>query len=573
MAVTRFRTQNETYRKLMSNGLTYSVPRFQRDYSWTEDEWEDLWHDILAATAPGEDAAHYLGYLVLRSEDDRHFEIIDGQQRLTTLSLLVLAGLRRLQKLFGEVEDQDSVRRRLDSLRLSYIGYEDPVTLVSQPKLRLNRNNDAYYRNYLVSIADPLPKRGFKRSEHLLRKAFEWFDARLRTHLQDEPDPGRAIAELVSDMSDRLFFTVITVTDELNAYTVFETLNARGVRLSATDLLKNYLFALLHREQRHETELRTLDDRWDRLLDRIGAESVPDFTRTHWMSRHPLVRRSDLFKTIRKQVTTPAAVFELLRNMETDLDPWLALIRPQNHAADWDPAIRRNAELLYLFGVRQPLPLLLAAHRRLDANAFRDLLRAIGVLSFRYNVIGNGQTSDQERGYSAAAQQIERGKYASVRDILGGLRTIYPDDEEFRHAFSAKSLAVGKSRNMRVARYLLGEIEHQQSGVRPALDDPSISLEHVCPVAGGSGWEHFAEPDLQAMAPRLGNMVLLKGRQNRALRNAPWETKKHVYARSGFESTRSLAETADSWTPEAIVGRQRVMAKLATSVWRIPQLD
>ncbi len=314
-----FSTRNETWRRLMSNGLTYAVPRFQFDYSWDQDEWEDLWQDAVAAV--GEDGSgHYLGYLVLRSDDERHFEIIDGQQRLTTLSLLVLAGLRRLQTLPGAADPGSGVERRIAGLRQSYIGYEDPVTLVSEPKLRLNRNNDAYYRNFLVPLKHPLPKYGFKTSEHRLRKAFEWFDGRLRSRVRGEEDPGRAVAELVDRMSDRLFFTVITVTDELNAYTVFETLNARGVRLSATDLLKNYLFALLHRERRHERELDAMDDRWALLVDRIGAGSVPDFVRCHWMSRHGPVRRSELFKTVRREIRDAGAVYALLEELERGAD-------------------------------------------------------------------------------------------------------------------------------------------------------------------------------------------------------------------------------------------------------------
>ncbi len=90
---------------------------------------------------------------------------------------------------------------------------------------------------------DSPPERpcGLGASEHLLRKAFEWFDKHIGEVLKQETgDQGRRPAQLAEDLTDRLFFTVITVTDELNAYKVFETLNARGVRLSATDLLKNY---------------------------------------------------------------------------------------------------------------------------------------------------------------------------------------------------------------------------------------------------------------------------------------------------------------------------------------------
>lgn len=206
VAVTNFNTRNDTYRKLMGNGLTYRVPRFQRDYSWGEDEWDDLWHDILGTIDPNGEPAHYMGYLVLQSSDEKQFDIIDGQQRLTTLSILVLAGLRQLQALIQNRQDVERTRQRLEGLRQTYIGFLDPVTLFPQSKLTLNRNNDNYYQTYLVPLVDKLPRRGFKASEHGLRKAFEWFDRRIAEFRGDGTDRGKEIAQLIDSMSDRLFF-------------------------------------------------------------------------------------------------------------------------------------------------------------------------------------------------------------------------------------------------------------------------------------------------------------------------------------------------------------------------------
>ena len=311
MTATNFKTENDTYRKLIGNGLTYHIPRFQRDYSWTEVEWDDLWQDIQGTVEEGGEASHYMGYLVLQTRDDKTFDVIDGQQRLTTLSIIVLAALKQLDRRLQEGKDVERTKQRLEGLRSTYIGYLDPVTLVPRSKLTLNRNNNDYYQTYLVPLADALPKRGFKASEHGLRKAFEWFDRRIRDYIKAEEDPGLAVARLVDRMSDRLFFTVITVTDELNAYKVFETLNARGVRLSATDLLKNYFFSVLHRERQHEHEheLKALDDRWERLVGRLGPESFPDFLRVYWISSRNFVRQSELFKTIRSQIGSRQQVF------------------------------------------------------------------------------------------------------------------------------------------------------------------------------------------------------------------------------------------------------------------------
>ena len=88
-----FNTTNSTFRQLMGNGMSYRVPLFQRDYSWGPDEWDDLWQDLVALFGEAPEPAHYMGYLVLQSADNRAFDIIDGQQRMTTLSLLMLAAV------------------------------------------------------------------------------------------------------------------------------------------------------------------------------------------------------------------------------------------------------------------------------------------------------------------------------------------------------------------------------------------------------------------------------------------------------------------------------------------------
>lgn len=155
------------------------------------------------------------------------------------------------------------------------------VGTMAADTLTLNRNNNRYYEDYLVPLGH-LPRRGIRASEHLLRKAFEFYDRRVSTFLEAAPSGGgMRLAQLVEGMSDRLFFTVITVTDELNAYKVFETLNARGVRLSATDLLKNYLFSVLARDKENDHELRTLEDRWEVMVGRLQAEDPAEQERTY----------------------------------------------------------------------------------------------------------------------------------------------------------------------------------------------------------------------------------------------------------------------------------------------------
>ncbi|WP_372798624.1 DUF262 domain-containing protein [Litorivivens sp.] len=570
MAATNFKTENNTFRKLIGNGLTYRIPRFQRDYSWTDEEWEDLWLDLIGTLQPGGETAHYMGYLVLQSTDDRTFEVIDGQQRLTTVSLIALAILKNMQRLVDAGNDADANRQRIDQIRQTYVGYLDPVTLVSRPKLTLNRNNNSYYQDYLVPLGH-LPQRGFRASEHLLRKAFEWFDRRVAEMLkEDKGNEGMRLAQLVEDMSDRLFFTVITVTDELNAYKVFETLNARGVRLSATDLLKNYLFSVLDRGSQDEHELRNLEERWEAMVGRLQSENFPDFLRVHWNSRRAFARQAELFKTIRGQVRTREAVFQLLRDMEQDLDTYLALSSPE--ASDWPPDVKSCASTLRTFNVRQPYPLLLAAKRVFDASDFAGLMRACVVISMRFNVICGYSTAEQERTYNAVAERIAKQEINTLNVALTAMPSIYPNDAAFRAAFAEKTIRTTQSRNNRVVRYILCALEKHLSEQDYSFTSDSFNIEHVLPQNPQTGWEAFNDEEADALAYRLGNMTLMQAGANKDLGNAAYAQKRAAFAHSGFAITTKLAADHAEWTPERIAAHQNWMAAQATAIWRIAQM-
>ncbi len=569
MATLNFNTSNSTYRQLLGNGLSYRVPPFQRDYSWSEDEWDDLWQDILGLFEADGEPSHYMGYLVLQSSNSKEFDIIDGQQRLTTLSIMILAALGHLQDLVTARLDPANNAKRKDQLQSSYIGYLDPVSLVPRSKLELNRHNNRFYQTYLVPL-EKLPQRGLNASEHQLRKAFHWFKERLKAQVGMTATSGRALAAFLDQLVDKLFFTVITVTDELNAFKVFETLNARGVRLSATDLLKNYLFSVISTPDTHETELKSLEERWERIVGLLGSESFPEFLRVFWNSRNKLVRKSDLFKTIRKRITTREAAFQLLRELDQSASIYAALRDPQDPA--WNREERQALVQLLMFNVRQPLAMLMACQARFydaDRSAFTRILSAIAVVSFRYNVICNLQTHEQERIYNDIAWKVSSGTLSQVPEVLASLREIYPDDTQFRAAFAEKELRTTNSRNKKVVRYLLFEIERQRSGQDFDFESATYNLEHILPESPSADWSYIEEAKQEGLIYRLGNMTPLETNRNRDLGNGDYATKRSVYQQSCFQITQAIAEHYDRWDEQKIESRQRQLANIAAGVWRM----
>jgi hypothetical protein len=564
-----FNTANQTFRQLLGNGLNYRVPAFQRDYSWDEEEWDDLWRDILGLFEKDGEQAHYMGYLVLQSSDSKRFDIIDGQQRITTLSVMILSALKYLDELANCGFDAENNLKRKDQLRSGYIGYLDPVSLVSQSKLELNRNNNRFYQEYLTTLGN-IPERNINASERLLRKAFVWFLDRIKLNYPLEEESGKKIAIFIDSLVDKLLFTVITVTDELNAFKVFETLNARGVKLSASDLLKNYLFSLINDKKTPERELQSLENRWERISGTLGGDNFQEFLRIFWNSQNKLVRKGDLFKTIRKSIKDRGGAFKLLYDLDNGAAIYAALRDPTDLI--WKKDEKSALKQLKMFRVQQPFALLIACRAKFyekDRAGFARILKAISILSFRYNIICSLPTHEQESLYNDIARKVSDGAYKKAVEIIRALKDIYPDDKLFEAAFSRKTLKTSDGRNKKVVRYILFKIERHETDRDLDEESDAYSLEHILPENPAKGWEHIDDSLADGLTYRLGNIALLETNKNRDLGNADYATKLKIYQTSEFHTTKAIAEHYKEWNEDKVEARQTWLAKDAAHIWKI----
>ena len=551
-------TSSNTLRQLLGNGLRYTIPKFQRDYSWTLEQWDDLWQDM-EAVRRGDEAAHYLGYLVLQTANDKEYTVIDGQQRMITLSLLILAVIKALRDLTEQGVEPEANQTRITAFRNAYIGTLNPVSLVADNKLTLNHNNDEFYRQQLVPLHQ-LPVRGLNASERLLRNCFNWFYDQVSKTFFD----GAALAEYLDGMVDRLFFTVIRVDDELNAFKVFETLNARGVQLSSADLLKNYLFSIVDSAGSDRREMAEMESLWSRVISKLGSQKFPEFLRIYWNSRNKTVRKRDLFKAIRRNVGGKAAAFQLIRDLERSADVYIALREPTDETWKGKPEIRRRLEDLQVFQVRQPLSLLLAAHDALAIDQFVRVLRAMVVISFRYNVIGGLNPNDQETVYNAAALQLRNGEAFSERLLAN----VYPSDESFKTEFATAEFK-RTARGHKLIKYILGKIERQEYQADFDYASDLYTVEHVLPESPGPGWEQVEDTVLERFMYRLGNLAIIEKRLNKEAGNLSYEYKRPILARSQVNLTAGIPEHYAEWDERAIDRRQRQLAKVATGIWRL----
>lgn len=554
-------TSNKTYRQLMGNGLRYEIPKFQRDYTWDTEQWDDLWQDIKALIT-NEDTEHYMGYLVLQTSNNKEFEIIDGQQRLTTLSILILATLKCLKELVDEKIDPENNLKRKESLLNSYIGYIDPVTLISNNKLKLNRNSDDYYRQHLVLLKE-LPLRNTNISEKHMRECFIWYFDRLKREFKT----GESLAGFIDNIVDKLFFTVIEVTDQLNAYKVFETLNARGVQLSSSDLLKNYLFSVVDETKPHISEIQELENIWSKIVGKLGDQKFEDYLRYYWNSLNKSVGKKNLFKTIKSTIKNKDQVFELIRNLNDSADIFLAIQNPEDDFWKDKPEIKIFLRELKLFQIKQINSLFLSAIRNLELENFKKLAKICSIISFRYNIIGGLNPNAQEDVYNEVALKIAVAKNFSPLDF----QNIYVKDINFEIDFATKEFK-NTSRNHKIVKYLLSKIELYlyNNEIDPQSD--LYSIEHILPENADISWGEFNFEEINRMVYRIGNLTLLEKKLNREADQKKYLDKINYYQQSNSILTNSIPDHFETWNEAKLAARQRELAKHAKAIWRIQEL-
>lgn len=540
---------------LIRSGMKFIIPKFQRDYSWDSEQWDDLWADIETMLNEGTD--HYMGYLVLQTSNTKSTIIIDGQQRFTTITLIILSAIKSIQKLANKGLEVDDNKKRIETLMSTYVGNIDPISLEYDNILILNRNNNAYYKDYIVKLGD-LKLRNTSYTEKLMKKCFEWFEQKIN----GKYSTGREYAQFIETIVENLYFTIIKVNDEMNAFRVFETLNARGVQLSSADLLKNYLFSLVDNTSEHPERVNILEEKWTKLTTNVRAEKLPDFIRYYWNSKNKTVRSNDLFKVLRNNIKEDRSVFELINDMLAYSDIYMALKNESDDLWNERDKVQEYVSLLNMFNLKQPISMLMAAYKYLSNEDFERVLCDAIVVSFRYNVICGKNPNDIEKVFNDIAIKISNNNTYD-KNLLS---KIYVNDNEFTVSFTNKVFPEN-ARNNKIIKYILGKYERFKGGLRDvSIVSELDTIEHIYPQHPNEEWN---DDNLDSLIYRLGNMCLLEKKLNNNIGNKRYAEKVEVLNQSTFITTNSISSEYPEWVQQSIVDRQKQMAKCAKNIWKI----
>jgi len=528
------------------------VPIYQRSFAWGEENVKELFDDV-TNSYPDE---YFIGTIVVTDKGD-YLEIIDGQQRLATISLFFIA-VRDFLKEINEVDKANVIEREF-VLKQSYRDEE------KKQRLTLNHVDNEFYLRKLVKGESIPPSRA---SHERLITAYNFIKNYIEIKHKSEGLNG--LLNLIDFVKDKLLIIIVTVSDDVNAFTVFETLNDRGLILSQTDLIKNYLF------NKSGDRLDEAKDKWARFTGAIesgmGEEEILNYIRYYWSSKHGLTREKELYKQIKQKIRDKNQSVTFLSNLEKNSEIYLAISNPYHHFwKNFPPECSEYiAELLEL-KLTQNRPLLIALMEmwRDKPQEIKEALRLIVSWSVRNLITGTSGSGTLEREFSNQAKLINEGKIKNARELLNSVKNLIPTDDDFQRAFEIATVSKAY-----IARYFLRKLEQayrDTQELEPIKNPEKLTLEHILPENPTDlrkDWPDFNEDLHKAYYRKIGNLTLLDKEMNSTIGNGPFEGKKRIYALSELQITKKLVEY-DKWTPSEIKSRQEQLAKKAVEIWNI----
>lgn len=553
--------------RLLDGSKHFVIPHYQRLYSWESKHCKKLFDDIVSIASDPQ-KRHFVGSIVYvshlaQADGVNTFVVIDGQQRLTTISMLLLA-------LLGSMKlDQQELRKRLNR---TIRNADEDASSDTYLKLKLTRNDNSSFREILRSIE---LGEGLHNDESRIHRNYEYLCA-LVSQSDLEPD---ALLSAVSRL-DLVYISLDANKDDPQA--IFESLNSTGKNLSATDLIRNYV--LMDQEPKVQAEL--YDSYWMKLEEifRERSESeFEDFTRAYIAlknGRYPLT--SEVFETFKvlhrasleQGVSANGALAEFRDSGKSYAQiQWLPEKDRRLHESEQNYRALRNKLL-------NPLAMRWAtrdvsdkSYDPADLAKILDMLESYLVRRIFCGLRNNGLDQTVAKALELAQKSLHHGvdAIADAMLSLGGGKGRFPLDEEVLYKGQTFELY-----NSSLAEHLLSRLERylDPKGTNLTL---KASVEHIMPQTLTNAWKQSLGPDHVSIRERLlhtiGNLTLSP--YNAELGNSSFRTKVEK-ANVGFRDSkialsRSLINL-EKWGEEEIVARGRSLMEMAIKVWPLPSI-
>lgn len=538
--------------KILEGNNQFVVPLFQRPYTWEESRWKVLWADLLDLCEDDEESTrpkpHFLGSIVTvptRSvpEGVTKYLLIDGQQRLTTLQVLLAALRDRARELPGALAE------RLDK---SYLVNQFEEGLDHHKLLPTQTNGDR--EAFLAVVRGDQSIDGASR----IAKAYSWFQKKLKA--KNAPDAERLAAVILR----RLSLVSIVLDHDDNPHLIFESLNYKGEPLTQGDLIRNYFLMRVPVAEQESLFRRC----WEPMQLRL-KDGLSEFVRHFLMRQGAIVKQGEIYRTLKERTDdeTPAGITSFLEAMHQSAVHYHRLLDPSQ---ELNPDLQFRLRRFERLEVSVVWPLLLNLYSEFDAGSlpvgeFCRILDSLenyfirrfvcGIPTYGLNKILT-PLYHQAQGHGSLAE--------GVRAVLS--QRDYPTDTAFRQAIiNVRLYGTGERRSK--AKLVLESLERSLSGKEQVSTD-SLEIEHILPQSLTPWWqEHLGDAWREVHELKLhtiGNLTLTG--YNPEMSNGDFSVKRAILLQSPVFLSKSVTRF-DHWDDESIQQRAEELSDVALRVW------
>lgn len=584
-------TKPESIGELLKSSY-FVIPPNQREYRWGYEQRQKLWEDLIATIQSDfesdsrEEIGHFLGAVVVIGKEKVHdqdrWEVIDGQQRLTTITILASCLIVYAQ----EIDDR-KIRRNLEHVLTDC--FMSPSSNEA-PRIRLNREDD-FYQNSIINYETLEEKRSywdshFKESSEVQRNikdAFEFFFKRIDEYLDCQGEERQdKIRNIIEALTENFYILEVRTERIWLAYRLFETLNERGLDLSQADLIRNKL--LEHAREEGSAVVTKVSNFWSEMTDLYEDQAekklqLPQIIQFSYTSRYKVVKKEDIFDRvsedlIKGSVSAEEFAFQFWKDAQAwssfllgDLKKWTEELSDSQYAIT-DPLWKAHCA-----------PFVIAAMEMYSGEP--DTLKKLFTLTehflFRQGLVCRDTVGNLQAFFGNAARLL-RGK-----EDLKTMCTFFKEHSGSKNFVeNFKTFSVG---NMKQGFYVVWKIESELMagcGVKPRSQSAAQHLEHIMPRKPDDSWRGIEnDENFKPYLNRIGNLLILDRKTNQYIRNCGIEFKIKNdndidYSNSENRLAREFVENFDDWsvngdwTFKSIDKRQEYLAEnYADKVWSL----
>jgi len=523
----------------------YVIPLFQRTYSWTNKEWDILWKDLLELCEADNPRTHFIGSIVNMPtvsvpEGVAKFLLIDGQQRLTTIFIL----LTLLRNKAREMQRHDFAEEINNTLLVN--PYKKGNDFFKLMPTQVDRET---YNNFINGKSNE--------NESQLSRAYIFFEKKLRQVTFDHDKLKKIITSYFSVVS-------IVLDPDDNPYLVFESLNAKGRPLTQADLIRNYFFMRIHIDNQDEI----YKNYWYPMQTALN-DNLTEYIRHYLMRDGSIIKQNDVYYALKEKVS-PLNAIDYLKDLHKYSVYYQRLINP-----DIEPEIdfQKYFRRLNRIEVTTAYPLLLNIYGNYTSNKiskadFVEVLKTLEnylIRRFVCNIPTNQLNKIFPTVYPLLLSNYQDNFAEGVKVILQGRG--YPKDNEFYMRFKETKFYGAGDRQLKT-KLILETIEENFAHKEP-VPFANLTIEHIMPQTLSVWWQNHLGDDWdethELFLHTVGNLTLTA--YNTEMSNDDFISKKKTYIESHLELNKYFTNI-HSWKRSDIENRAEILANRALSIWR-----